>query len=83
MLLDSNIIIYAALPEHDGLRRLIAEQSPSVSAVSYVEVLGYHRLSDEARHYFETFFASAEVLPLSRGAGRSSGLAPAEKDDSW
>lgn len=66
MLLDSNIIIYAALPEHEHLRKLIAEQSPAVSAVSYVEVLGYHRLSDEARHYFETFFASAEVLPLSQ-----------------
>lgn len=66
MLVDSNIIIYAALPEHEGLRRLIAEQAPAVSAVSYVEVLGYHRLSDEARRHFETFFASANVLPLSQ-----------------
>jgi hypothetical protein len=40
MLLDSNIIIYAAQPEHADLRTFIAEQAPEVSAVSVVEVLG-------------------------------------------
>lgn len=34
MLLDSNIIIYAAKPEHIGLRELIAEKAPAVSAIS-------------------------------------------------
>ena len=49
MLIDSNIIIYAAKPEHDALRRFIAEHTPAVSAVSYVEVLGYHRLTEQER----------------------------------
>jgi hypothetical protein len=40
MILDSNLIIYAAGPEYPGLRRLIAARSPAVSAVSLVEVLG-------------------------------------------
>jgi hypothetical protein len=40
MLVDSNIIIYAALPEHEDLRRLIAEQAPAVSAASYVHPRG-------------------------------------------
>jgi len=44
MLLDSNIIIYAAQPENDFLRQLIVERASAVSAVSYVEVLGYHRV---------------------------------------
>lgn len=66
MLLDSNIIIYAAQPEHAALRRMIAEKTPSVSATSYVEVLGYHRLTEEARLHFEAFFASARILPLSQ-----------------
>lgn len=65
MILDSNLIIYAALPEYPGLRRLIADRSPAVSAVSVVEVLGYHRLSTADRAHFEVFFAAAEVLPLS------------------
>jgi|SRR6185369_11771216 len=66
MLLDSNIIIYSAQPENEFLRQLIAEQTPAVSAVSYVEVLGYHRLSDAERAHFEAFFAEAQVLPLSQ-----------------
>ena len=45
MLLDSNIIIYAMRPEHSFLRDFIAEQkSLTVSAVSYVEVLGFHQI---------------------------------------
>src|SRR2546421_381298 len=65
MLLDSNIIIYAAKPEHADLRRLIADHAPAVSAVSVVEVLGYHRLTPDERQHFEAFFAAATVLPLS------------------
>src|SRR5439155_7350722 len=66
MLLDSNIIIYAAKPEHADLRRLIAEHAPALSAVSVVEVLGYHRLTPQERQHFEAFFAAATVLPISR-----------------
>ena len=67
MLLDSNIVIYALLPEHASLRRLIAEHAPSVSAVSYVEVLGYHGLTPGDRAGLEKFFAAARVLPLGNG----------------
>ena len=66
MLLDSNIIIYAARPEHEALRRFIEEHAPSVSAVSYVETLGYHRLGDEERQFLEAFFTAADVLPLTQ-----------------
>jgi predicted nucleic acid-binding protein len=66
MLLDSNIIIYSAQPEYDELRTLIAENSPAVSALSYLEVLGYHQLTEPQRQYFERFFQVAEVLPISQ-----------------
>ena len=65
MILDSNLIIYAAKPEYPGLRRLIAARSPVVSAVSKVEVLGYHSLSVNDRQQFEMFFAAAQVLPIT------------------
>lgn len=65
MLLDSNIIIYAAQPAYSALRTFIAENAPAVSAVSYVEVLGYHRLTDEDRKHFEEFFSAAIVLGIS------------------
>jgi predicted nucleic acid-binding protein len=66
MLLDSNIVIYAAQPAYAALRQLIATHAPAVSAVSYVEVLGYHRLDAQERHYLEAFFHLAWVIPLTQ-----------------
>ncbi|MEW6378645.1 MAG: type II toxin-antitoxin system VapC family toxin [bacterium] len=66
MLIDSNIIIYATKPEQTMLRQFIAQHAPAVSAISYVEVLGYHRLSEQDRQYFELFFAAASVLDISQ-----------------
>lgn len=45
MLLDSNIIIYATKPEYTELRQFIAQHTPAISVISYVEVLGYHKLT--------------------------------------
>jgi toxin FitB len=66
MLLDSNIIIYATQPENVELRRFIAENATAVSALSYLEVLGYHRLTEPERQLFEEFFRSTLVLPISQ-----------------
>src|SRR6266850_5943144 len=65
MLLDSNIIIYAALPEYSALQDFIAKHAPAVSVISRVEVLGYHLLTKQDRSEFEEFFAAATVLPVS------------------
>lgn len=65
MLLDSNIIIYAAKPEYVSLRHFIAINAPAVSAVSYVEVLGYHLLSELERSYFDLFFQTAQMLQIN------------------
>ena len=66
MLVDSNILIYAAQPAYAHLRQFIAAHVPAVSAVSYVEVLGYHQLDDEEQQYLEAFFRLAQVLLLSQ-----------------
>jgi toxin FitB len=68
MLVDSNILIYiyAAQLRHAPLRRFIADHAPAVSAVSYVEVLGYHHLDAEEQEYLEEFFRLAQVFPLSQ-----------------
>ncbi|OKH36549.1 twitching motility protein PilT [[Phormidium ambiguum] IAM M-71] len=66
MLLDSNIIIYAAQAEHPQIRDFISEHDIAVSALSYVEVLGYHQLTEESRLYFEEFFRIVEVFPISQ-----------------
>jgi predicted nucleic acid-binding protein len=66
VILDSNVIIYAAAPEGDALRELIARENPSVSAISVVEVLGFHRLQPLEKTHFEKFFAAAEVLAVDQ-----------------
>jgi predicted nucleic acid-binding protein len=66
MLIDSNIIIYAAKPAFEDLRRFIRDSVPAVSAISYVEVLGYHQLTEQERQYFDEFFKASLILPLSQ-----------------
>lgn len=73
MLLDSNIIIYASLPDYPELRQFIAKNAPYVSAISYVEVLGYHKLSEAENKQFTAFFDVTAVLPISDPIFRSSG----------
>jgi len=48
MLVDSNIIIYAAKPEHDALRRFIAEHTPGAQPIrgSLISTISY--LADPA-----------------------------------
>ncbi len=64
MLIDSNIIIYASHPQNAWLRQFIAQHAPAVSAISYVEVLGYHSLTEEDKTLLETFFDAATLLPI-------------------
>lgn len=64
MLLDSNLIIYATQPAYADLRALIVQVKPVVSAVSHVEVLGYHRLADADKQLLMAFFAQINILPL-------------------
>jgi toxin FitB len=65
MLLDSNIIIYSAKREYAELRRFMAENAYSVSAISIIEVLGYHLLGDKQRQYLIEFFKAANILRIS------------------
>ena len=65
MLLDSNIIIYAARPEHEKLRVFLATNPIVVSAIARVEVLGYHRLTEAERTIFAAFFGALPVLPIT------------------
>src|SRR5215213_5373760 len=66
MLVDSNIIIYAAKPEYLTIRQFIVEHTPAISAISYVEVLGYHKLVEQERTLLEAFFATAPLIALSQ-----------------
>src|SRR5262249_15713466 len=64
MLLDSNIIIYAAQPEHAALRQFIETHTPAVSVISYIEVLWDPKVAEDDRQFLEQFVQTAERLPL-------------------
>jgi predicted nucleic acid-binding protein len=66
MLLDSNIIIYSAEPQNQQIRDLIALEAPSVSEISYLEVLGFPRITPLQIQLFNEFFASAPMLAIDR-----------------
>ncbi len=65
MLVDSNIIIYAAEPENIDLQRFLYAQPRAVSIAGYIEVLGFHGLEDYQMTFFEGFFREVEVLHLT------------------
>ena len=66
LLLESNIFIYSIQPEHKTLRDWMQKQDFAASEISLVEVLGYHRLSNEDAHALENLFNMAKILPMSR-----------------
>lgn len=65
MLLDSNIIIYSALADNESLREFIRINSPFVSEISRVEVLGFQKLTAYDIEFFVAFFKSTTLLPVS------------------
>ncbi len=65
MLVDSNIIIYAAQPGNEGLRQFIADHGTACSVISRVEVLGYHKLSSAEDQLLRQFFSALLILPVS------------------
>lgn len=66
MILDSNIIIYANQPQYFNLFKFLKENEHklSVSIISQLEVLGYHKLKNDERYYYEQFFNAITILPI-------------------
>lgn len=65
ILMDTNILVYAT-KDQPQLIDWIAENAPQVSAITYVEALGYHRLDERERGLLKAFFDVAGVLPITR-----------------
>lgn len=63
-LFDSNILIHSATPAL-ALQPLLRGPGAAVSAISQVEVLGFHGLTPAAELYFVSAFAFLEVLDVT------------------
>lgn len=64
ILLDSNVLIDATRPEMEVHFAWIDEEPVGVSAVTIVEVLGYHKLRDEERIALETYLGYCRIYPV-------------------
>ena len=62
ILADSNLIIYAASGNYPALVEWFAENKPAVSAISLVEVLGYHKLDAKEKKILTSLFADLETI---------------------
>ncbi len=72
ILLDSNIIIYAADSSRGGLRELFFRADSFVSEISLLEVLGYHKITQEETDFFQDVFLIMTILPISSGIIRKA-----------
>ncbi len=63
-LLDSNILIHSAKPAMQ-LGIWVNDPQTAVSAISQVEVLGFHGLLPDAQRYFEATFELLQIIPVS------------------
>jgi toxin FitB len=53
MLLDSNIIIYAHKLDYQPLRAFLKNKELSASMISYLETLGYHKITETEKKYLQ------------------------------
>lgn len=65
-LLDSNILIYSYQKAYRYLKNLVLDPSNSVSEISRLEVLGFHKLSEEERNYLESVFFILNTIPINK-----------------
>jgi predicted nucleic acid-binding protein len=65
MIWDSNIIIYSAKGEYPFIKNWAKNHPVIVSAVSYLEVLGYNKLHEMDEMYFRRLFSAATVIDIN------------------
>ena len=66
MLIDSNIIIYAAKPEGAKLRLFLDTFHRYALVITYIESYGYRHLVEEEHEQLDGIFRNTRILPLTR-----------------
>jgi len=67
MLLDSNVIIYASKPGNLQSRsaRFLLMPNACISAITYIETLGYHKLLCEEKRKLQAILGQIHILPIN------------------
>ena len=66
ILLDSNLIIYSSQKDYQSLRNFLFEQSPYCSRISYLETLGYHKITSSEKKYLESLLNAIEIIEIHK-----------------
>ena len=65
LLIDTNIILYAAVYNDDIAMELLTENNIFISDITEIELLGYHQLSDDEHAVLSDFIATLTVIPVN------------------
>lgn len=63
-LLDSNILIYSLNPEYNFLKGIVLDKNNATSMITQIEVLGFHKIKEEEKLYFEFIFSQLHILGI-------------------
>jgi hypothetical protein len=61
-IIDANLIIYFAQPGYEWLQTHIQTLDAHYSAITKVEVVGYHKITPSAKAFFQVYFDSIPSL---------------------
>lgn len=66
MLLDSNILIYAAneTDTHHSISSLVRQPDMHISSITKLEVFGYHKLKEKEEIALEALLENMAILPI-------------------
>ncbi len=62
IILDSNVIIYFSDNRKKSLRSWLKHQALTVSAISQIEVLGFHKITETEKYLTTHFFSKCRVV---------------------
>jgi len=63
-LLDSNILIYANNPVYSNIKHYTNDLNNAVSIITKLEVLGFTKITEEQKEYFNSIFCILNVYSI-------------------
>lgn len=66
IILDSNIIIYSLQPQNENLINWLKGHSLYVSAISRLEVLGYHKITQNEILFAQRYFSKCYTISIQQ-----------------
>ena len=65
LVLDTNIILYAAVYNHEIAMELLLENNIYISDITEIELLGYHRLTEEEHTVLADVISNLNVISVN------------------